>query len=803
VPVEEPVVKLKLNLLAIPALIVGTAVGAAVYFVLDARSYALWASLGVGFVVTLAAAESLRRVALFLWPKTLSVDFENLGSLEPFQKNHFGIVVPHRPRGVSIVPWIREVAEGTPLAAFIKIREASSRHPEALNASAVLRESSDLDSNEMVLQVIAHPPRWSESKPRVFFAELDEWPITQSGQKDIARFIVAWALYCKQFYREAIDIVFGLDGFVAKVSVGSQYLCACAALRIGGEADAEAYLSGVGRTWDRRLYPDRWMRVEHSRALAAFQSGLPGEAVSISRALLEVRTIEQHRVGWSYTANNLALALAQLGQTDEARHLLLRAAETLEQAGSPGSAQRVRENLVDLEAASTTSSARELSSELLEARRQINQLIGIPEGPFIRPKLRIAHRLNQATSISGDFYGIVPRQDGSIAIYLVDVEGHGVKASSTAVAIGNTLTRSGLNWGTGDPHEEMERADALVEDELRHADVAVCMNFLEVDPYSGRIRYANAGMPAPLLFHVGESQPEALQAVGMYVGNGYRRTRATPAEVTVTAKDGDVLLMFTDGIPEAVDQRGRPFGQSGIIAAVSRAGLENPEAIADEVLRAVHRYTGKTLPDDDQAILVLQIGDALQGVGKTEVRTLTLLKTDVDQTGLDVQREYELVNAVDTGEVSTTVFKDALLEWTASWIPSLERRREIWGATWEAIKNAIKHGSELGDVVQIKLSAQTDPSAYAELRRWKTKEELSMLRRRIVKVAIAQPLRWTNWDEKLGTRRRSEAKDFEKNVGTLMILLAANEVHVTDQGRRVEMSFAEHGPGVHNGGKQI
>jgi tetratricopeptide (TPR) repeat protein len=719
---------------------------------------------------------------------------------EPFPKGQFGVVVVTSALKLwDVSTAIQKMAAETPLAPFIKSRRISRKDSiplEKLNASVILRSEEAYESKDAVLDAVVHPARWSESKPRVFFSELDRWPMASPTNTEIARVVVGWALYSKRFYQEALVFLDPNGG------AESAFLRACARLRLGDPSAAAPDLRHALTVWDRRLYPDLWMRVEHSLALCMFQAGDFEAAVSISRALMEVRTLEQYRVGWSYTANNLALALAKLGQTDEARHLLLRAAETLEQAGSPGSAQRVRENLVDLEAAST-SGTRELSAELVEARRQINQLIGIPEGPFIRPKLRIAHRLNQATSISGDFYGIVPRHDGSIAIYLVDVEGHGVKASSTAVAIGNTLTRSGLNWGTGDPHAELERADALVEDELRHADVAVCMNFLEVDPYSGRIRYANAGMPAPLLFHLGESQPEALQAVGMYVGNGYRRTRATPAEVTVTAKDGDVLLMFTDGIPEAVDQRGRPFGQSGIIAAVSRAGLENPEAIADEVLRAVHRYTGKTLPDDDQAILVLQIGDALQGVWKTEVRTLTLLKADADRTGLDVQREYELVNAVDTGEVSTTVFKDALLEWTASWIPSLERRREIWGATWEAIKNAIKYGSELGDVVQIKLSAQMDPSAYTDLMRWMTKEELSMLRRRIVKVAISQPLRWTNWDEKLGTRRRSEEKDFEKNVGTLMILLAANEVHVTDQGRRVEMSFAEHGPGVDNGGKQI
>lgn len=98
-----------------------------------------------------------------------------------------------------------------------------------------------------------------------------------------------------------------------------------------------------------------------------------------------------------------------------------------------------------------------------------------------------------------------------------------------------------------DARSEMLAADQLVSDELAHANVAVCMNFLDLHPHTQRLTYANAGMPTPLLFHYGQPTPEPLNAVGMYVGGGYARTRVTPESAQAQLQDGDIILMFTDG----------------------------------------------------------------------------------------------------------------------------------------------------------------------------------------------------------------------------------------------------------------
>ena len=410
---------------------------------------------------------------------------------------------------------------------------------------------------------------------------------------------------------------------------------------------------------------------------------------------LQLRAQNTYPNGWAFTANNLVLALYLQGAHDRARGLLFEAQVTLERNGFDTEADAVRQNLKMLADAVPVSST--IPAEIEQARTRIRELIGIREGPFQRPRIRIAHRLIQATSISGDFYRIIPRQDGSVGVTLIDVEGHGLGASATALAIEKALFRPGFNWGMGEAREQLLAADTLVEQELSHADVAVCMNFLEVNPYTKRVRYAGAGMPAPLLFRYGQTQPETLNAVGMYIGGGYRRTRVTPDRAEAEIHDGDVVVLYTDGIPEATDARGRLFGVNGMIAAVIGAGFDSPEAIADAILRAALRHSGTDQPADDQAILVVQTGTPPFGERVAGVPTFTRVEAELPGVA------FELLNADDSGRFATGELKTALVEWSIPYLADEVRRLEVWNAVWEAVQNAIKYGSEAGDVIRIDL----------------------------------------------------------------------------------------------------
>jgi anti-sigma regulatory factor (Ser/Thr protein kinase)/tetratricopeptide (TPR) repeat protein len=676
-----------------------------------------------------------------------------------YSAEDMGVLIDWPLVNVGIREAILQSAAQTPLANFVRVgrydlpgelpedrvqrREAVVQLRQTTNAVLVLQ----LDPHSGVrLFVLSGPGIVSRQTPSLFYAELYDWLLASRDADYVGKFVVAYCLYRREFYEEAEQAI------ADSTTPECVFLRACSKLRRGVLQSAR---DGFTNSWDRRLYGDRWARAMHNRGITYLQEGLASEAIPDFLSALELRRRDTNPQGFAYTTNNLAVAFAQRREQEKARQLLNDAREALLADGLSADAAVVAANLSRID----TQRPSLLPDEIVRARAQIRELIGIPDGPFVRRDIRIAHRLIQATSISGDFYRIIPRQDGSVGILLVDVEGHGLVASANALALERALFRAGRNWGTGEARQQLLLADGYIEDELGHVDMAVCMSFLEVDPYGKRIRYAAAGMPFPLLFRPFQSQPETIHAVGMYVGAGYRRTEVYPASAEAQIEDGDVVVLFTDGIPEAMDARGRLFGQDGITAAVFRAGFESAEGIADSIITGVKAHAGSDQPEDDQAVLVIQIGEA-PAPRRTGVSTFSVLE------GLS-KLSFELLNAQDSGLFATTSLKDRLISWANIQLGSEERALEAWNATWEAVQNAIKHGSKAGDVIRIDLKPVQSG----------------------IMIMVTQPQRWTDWDLELGSRRPTMELAPTGGVGTLVILRLSDQVSVTENGRCVQMTF--------------
>ena len=402
-------------------------------------------------------------------------------------------------------------------------------------------------------------------------------------------------------------------------------------------------------------------------------------------------------------------------------------------------------------------------SEVQEARRQLEDLF--PKGDtFTRPGINLAHRKIQATTVSGDFYNFVPRGNGSLGIYFVDVEGHGLAAANQARSLYQELTSGEGTWGTRDARRELENADQKVSRGaiFRREESIFVMNFTEIDPEKKIVRHANAGMPFPLLFRQGISQPEALQAAGIYVGGGYSRYPVKPEEVERPIDDGDLLVIASDGILEARDGRDRLFGQNGITAAVSRVRHEPPDRIADEIMQAVRQHSGRESPEDDQTLVVVQIGrPTTDGIS-------------IPGTTLERRKggEYRLINTQDTATALYSEFFPQMKQWVHDQEFSEVRAQEVCTATLEAIQNAIKYGSRPGDSIHIWLISPTKKGGA-------------------ITTATEQPLFWEDWDEMLGVTMKRKIQTAKDPIlgGTIIMLRLADEIRVSDLGRRIIMKF--------------
>lgn len=228
--------------------------------------------------------------------------------------------------------------------------------------------------------------------------------------------------------------------------------------------------------------------------------------------------------------------------------------------------------------------ARELQRELLPRR----------EPPV--PGFRFAHSYRTANSIGGDYYDFLPLHDGRLAFALGDASGHGL-AAGLLMAIASATLKTAVDL---DPSPDSVLGllnRTLYRTGGRREFMTLVYGLL--DPESGELDLAVAGHPFPI-HRTAAGDVHELGRGGYPLG--IRADGSWPALHT-TIGHGDVLLLYSDGIPEALGDDGEPFGFDRMKTLLSRAG--SPRTLHDRILEAFDRHRGETPLRDDLSLLVL------------------------------------------------------------------------------------------------------------------------------------------------------------------------------------------------------
>jgi hypothetical protein len=231
----------------------------------------------------------------------------------------------------------------------------------------------------------------------------------------------------------------------------------------------------------------------------------------------------------------------------------------------------------------------------LEVARQLQVDLLPREAPRV-PGYGFAHAYRTANEVGGDYYDFQPLDDGRLALVIGDASGHGM-AAGLLMAIANATLHTALDL---DPTPERVAGvlnRALYRAGDRRAFMSVFYGLLE--PASGRLRYVCAGHPFPLLRRAGGAVEE-LGCGGLPLG--IRRELAVTVESTVV-EPGDLLLFYTDGLPEAVDAESRALGFDAVTRQVAAGGT--PEAVRDRLLALFDGHRGAAAPRDDLSLVVL------------------------------------------------------------------------------------------------------------------------------------------------------------------------------------------------------
>ncbi|MFL6192783.1 MAG: PP2C family protein-serine/threonine phosphatase [Thermoanaerobaculia bacterium] len=232
----------------------------------------------------------------------------------------------------------------------------------------------------------------------------------------------------------------------------------------------------------------------------------------------------------------------------------------------------------------------------LDTARRIQEAT-LPQGTPRIAGLDVAARYVPAASVAGDFYDFLPLEGRRLGVFVADVSGHGVPAALVAAML-KVAVAAGEEHAAS-PARLLSGINQIFHGKLRGQFITACYVFLDLD--AGRLTYASAGHPPPLLWRGATGAIEELAHGGLVMG---RLKRAVYTEEVVPFGPGDRLLLFTDGIPEAANARGEQLGEERLRGALAAHAAGPAEGIAEAVLAGVRAWTGRGEAFEDDLTLV-------------------------------------------------------------------------------------------------------------------------------------------------------------------------------------------------------
>jgi len=260
-----------------------------------------------------------------------------------------------------------------------------------------------------------------------------------------------------------------------------------------------------------------------------------------------------------------------------------------------------------------------LLDERLEKRRMEEELkvaseIQMRLQPFSPPKLDgwdMTGVSFPCREIGGDYYDFIHRKrDSHLIVAVGDVSGKGTGAallmSSLHAAVrAQSQTRASISEVMGEINQYIF--------ENSPSNKFLTLFYGELDPISGTLLYSNGGHNAPIFVRrTGEVQrlDKGGLPIGMMQGVFYQ-------EGSMEFEPGDVLVIYSDGITESINERDEEFDEERLIDVVKNNLGRSASGIRDRIDESLSRFVGTTAPVDDMTLMIIKRTDA--GLDESEV----------------------------------------------------------------------------------------------------------------------------------------------------------------------------------------
>jgi serine phosphatase RsbU (regulator of sigma subunit) len=252
------------------------------------------------------------------------------------------------------------------------------------------------------------------------------------------------------------------------------------------------------------------------------------------------------------------------------------------------------EMAANLESLVATAAQKEALEKELALARDLQKSL-LPGDLPIGEGVEFATLFEPSAAIGGDYFDVLRLSEDELAVIIADVSGHGLSSGLRMAMVKAALLI--LVEETSEPEEIFRRLDRVVRD--GRAFVTATLGL--IDLRTGTLRLLNAGHPPTYLVRRGEAR-EILLPSSPLGGLGKKY-----AHETVALQRGDVVVWLSDGLIEAADPTGEPFGYDNVLLAFT--GIPGEPGAADvrnRLLARVERHVAGQPPGDDRTLVAMR-----------------------------------------------------------------------------------------------------------------------------------------------------------------------------------------------------
>ena len=247
-----------------------------------------------------------------------------------------------------------------------------------------------------------------------------------------------------------------------------------------------------------------------------------------------------------------------------------------------------------------------LGKELMaqEIQTAQNMQMGLLPEPLDISGLDLAGRCLAANRVGGDYYNYLWMDDDQrkLAIVIADVAGHDMSAAIPAVMFSGMLDFAVKEGAPGAMLTALNQS--LCQQPKRTPFITCCVAIIDLD--EKQMRWSKAGHPEIYHYCTHKDAVEELTAESYPLGVSQK---SDYSDETVPLHEGDLLIFYTDGLPEAANPSGRIYGYNRLersIHRVAQAGLSSMEGI-NQMIDDVRGFIDNTEPEDDITVVVAKV----------------------------------------------------------------------------------------------------------------------------------------------------------------------------------------------------